>query len=368
MKVLHIINSLYIGGAEKLIVDALPIFKEKGIEISLLTIGSSRTFLDETVNRYGIPFHSLNSHNVYNPLNAIRLMRYLKDYDLIHVHLFPAQYWVAMASFLKQSSVPLVFTEHNTENRRWNNSVFKLPEKFVYNRYNTIVCITEQVKAALIKHLPQLKGKAITIENGIDISVYTNADTADRKLFPGIEQRDYLILMVAAFRAQKDHDTLIRAAKMLPNHVKILFVGTGERLSLCKDMVRAEGLENRILFLGNRSDVPSLLKMVDLSVLSSHWEGFGLFAAESMAAGVPVLASKVAGLAEVVEDDSLLFDPGNEEELSRKILQLITNKSFFEQVKNRAALRVKVYDISRMVDREIKLYEEILNRKKIGNA
>ena len=115
-----------------------------------------------------------------------------------------------------------------------------------------------------------------------------------------IGEGEKIVLMVAAMREQKDHETLIRASKLLPQEYRIIFVGEGERMEEVQNYARENGSAS-ILFLGRRADVPSIMKASDVFVLSSKWEGFGLVVVEAAATGLPVVASDVDGLNGVVK-------------------------------------------------------------------
>ena len=110
------------------------------------------------------------------------------------------------------------------------------------------------------------------------------------------------IFMVAGFRYQKDQPTAINSLKFLPKNYHLFLVGDGPECNKCQQLVNEQNLSERVHFLGKRSDVASLLKSADICVISSHWEGFGLAAVEGMAAGKPVVASNIPGVAEVVRE------------------------------------------------------------------
>ena len=107
--------------------------------------------------------------------------------------------------------------------------------------------------------------------------------------------------MVARFSEQKDQPTLIKAIKELPENVHLLLIGEGTLKQKNENLAKEIGVSDKVHFLGFRNDVERILKTVDIVVLSSNWEGFGLAAAEGMAAGKPVIASKVEGLREIVD-------------------------------------------------------------------
>lgn len=168
------------------------------------------------------------------------------------------------------------------------------------------------------------------------------------------------VVQVARFAAQKDQMTLIRALKLLPDNYDVVLVGNGELLLLHKQRVKELGLDNRVHFLGLRDDVPSILKMTDIVALSSNFEGFGLAAVEGMAAGKPVIASDVPGLAEVVRGAGLLFKLHDERELAAHILKLSEDKEYYEKISQRCFMRAKEFDVSIMNARYEELYKSLL--------
>ena len=361
MKVLHIINSLEIGGAEKLISESLTYYSQFSIEVELLTLKHLENFFLTGLLKDKIIVKSLNSFSVYNPLNILKIIPYLKGVDIIHVHLFPAQYWVVFAKKISFSKVKLIFTEHNTTNRRWGNCFFKIFDRFTYNSYSKIGCITEDVKKAFDEYLPLLNQKSVIIRNGIRIEKYTTAEKICKsKISLSFNETDKLILQISAFRPQKNQETLIKSMKFLPSNVKLLLVGDGERKKICQDLSFNLGLESRVHFLGNREDIPSLLKSVDVSVLSSNWEGFGLVAVESMAAGIPIIGSNVSGLSSIIGNEKLLFEVGNEIELSNKIKAIIFNKLLNIELKGYCEKRAAEFDIKKMVEKYAILYNIVL--------
>jgi hypothetical protein len=80
-------------------------------------------------------------------------MPYLEKYDIVHVHLFPTLYWVALAKFLSFSKTKLIFTEHNTSNRRINKKLWRVSDNFIYRQYNAIVSITKEVDCVIKSNL-----------------------------------------------------------------------------------------------------------------------------------------------------------------------------------------------------------------------
>ena len=111
----------------------------------------------------------------------------------------------------------------------------------------------------------------------------------------------FIVIMVAAFRKQKDQDTLIKAIAKLPQEkFELWLVGDGERREELKKLVVEQNMEDNVKFLGVRSDVANVLKTSDVVVMSSHWEGLSLSNLEGMSVGKPFVASNVDGLREPV--------------------------------------------------------------------
>ena len=110
MKVLHVINNLDIGGAEKLILEAFPKFKEEGVELELAILdGTAYPFLKQ-LQKKNFNIHILGKGSVYNPWLIFKLIFLIKKVDIVHVHLFPSLYWVSIAKMISFSKTTLLFT------------------------------------------------------------------------------------------------------------------------------------------------------------------------------------------------------------------------------------------------------------------
>ena len=358
MKVLHVINSLFIGGAERLLVDTLPLLQKNtnnNVDLALLN-ASSTSFYEKfkSVNKGKI--YELSKSNEYNPLNIIKLIPLMKKYDIIHVHLFPSLYWVAIAKIISFSRVKLVFTEHSTGNRRLHHPVLRIVDRFIYNSYSKIICISPEVRNQISKLLKIPNNRLSVVINGINLGKIKSEQAFKREDF-GYSAEECIIVMVAGFRIEKDHETLIASLKSLPENYKLLLIGDGYRRTEIENYIGKLELKDRVQLLGIRNDVYALLKMSDIAVLSSHWEGFGLAAAEAMAAEIPVIASKVEGLAQVVEGGGILFEHGNVEELAQKIKWVVEDENIKEEYIYRGKQKVLRYDIQEMVNKTVEIYK-----------
>lgn len=175
-----------------------------------------------------------------------------------------------------------------------------------------------------------------------------------------IDKLKKIVIQISAFRNQKDQETLIKAMQYCSENVILWLVGDGENRMKCENLVKELNLSERIIFLGIRTDIPQLLRNTDIVVLSSHWEGFGLAIVEGMATNLPVIASDVPGLRDIVNGAGLLFPVGDEKILAEKINSLISDKDFYERTAKACFERAKQYDINVMVEQYIELYKHLL--------
>ena len=357
MRILHVITSLYNGGAERLMVDLLPRLLNNGEnEVDLLLFNGVETIFKKELQQKGINIISLSTTNdVYNPRRLRKLCRIIPQYDIIHTHNTACQFYVALASRLSSCHALLVTTEHNSTNRRRSKNWLKPVDKWMYNRYQAIVCIADQTRQNLEAYLG-LSHDVYTIHNGIDISRFK------RSIADVSGKHDYVITMVAAYRPQKDHETLMRAMTHLPENYRLQFVGSGDpdEGKRKKAVITQLGLEERVSFLGLRQDVPDILEKSDIVVLSSHWEGLSLASIEGMACGRPFVASDVDGLHEIVDGAGILFPEGDDRELARVIQNLCENPQLYQQVAQRCQERAQQYDISVMAGNYLELYASLL--------
>lgn len=359
MKVLHVINSLKFGGAEKLLVDSLPLYINNGIDASVLTLNAEKTPFCDSLEKNNITIHKINTpKSLYNPLHIFRLVKYFKSFDIIHVHLFPALYWVSIASLLAKKKTKIILTEHNTENKRRNIFIFKLIDALIYKRFSKIIAISRAAETNLKKHLNNKSTPCITINNGIDLEIIRKEQPYKKSVL-GLDDASKIIIQVSSFTAQKDQNTLIKSMVHLPNHVHLLLVGDGPLKENAIELSKKLNLTDRIQFLGYRSDVPKLVKTANISVLSSHYEGFGLAIVEGMAAGNACIGSNVPGLSEIVEGAGILFKSGDENELKDHLLKLIENEIYYKKIALQCSNKAKHYDIKTMIEKYINVYNTI---------
>lgn len=359
IKVLGIINNLNTGGAEKLIVDTLPLLNMQcKYDLYLLTT-KNYPFEELLFKKWSHKIIQSKTDNVYHIKHLINLIKLMKNYDVVHVHLFPAQYYVWLAKILSFSKTKIIVTEHNTTNNRLSHKFIALFDKYTYRFFDATVCISEEIKQIMLKYTGLKENKFPVIENGVLLETIFNAQPISKNEIEGMNENDIMLLQVSGFRTQKDQKTLIKSLKHLPENVKLCLAGVGVTLDECKNLVNQLNLNHRVFFVGVRTDIPQLLKTADIVVLSSHFEGLSLASIEGMASGKPFIASDVPGLHEVVKGAGLLFEDKNDKQLALHIQKLMEDKVFYEKVALACQERAKQYDIQKMVDQQVELYKKL---------
>lgn len=360
MKILQVITSLRIGGAEKLVIDMAPLLQAKGHVVDVFVFDGIETpFLQQLEDNGVCVIRYNHGASMYHPKNILKLRKLISQYDIVHTHNTSCQYYVAIAKNLcKCSHVRLVTTEHNTTNRRREMFLFKHFDQWMYRQYDSIVSISDQATINLQNAIGtgfEIK----TIYNGIDLKRFTGAVALEQDIQLKKETGDFIVSMVAGFREQKDQDTLIKALKYLPERCKLWLIGDGERKSICEDLVQSLGLSDRVVFAGIRTDIPNILKTSNVIVMSSHWEGLSLSSIEGMSVGKPFIASDVDGLHEIVEGNGILFPHQNEKALAEAILKLMEKPDEAKKVAEKCFEKASQYDISKTVDAYFEVYNQV---------
>lgn len=349
MRVLHVISSLGIGGAERLISDMLPQMKTAGVDVSLLVYRRLYNAFEKKLEGAGVTIISLEAKNHLSPQIIFSLANAMKGFDIIHVHLFPALYQVAIANIVCRKK--LIFTEHCTTNRRRQSRLLRVIERVIYSQYPRLISVSGETQESLMAWLNERSNRYSVILNGIDLKAFC----LDKKKsdFP------YEVLMVSRFAEQKDQATLIKALQWLREDVHAVFVGDGDTKHSCEVLACKVGVAARCHFVGIQSDIPYWVSKADIGVLSTHWEGFGLAVVEMMAGKLPVVASDVEGLKQVVDGAGLLFSEGDDRALAKMINQLIENPDYRKQIAERCYERASLYDIRQTVQSYIEIYQSV---------
>lgn len=339
-----------------MMVDLLPRLRDRGLDVSLLIFDGTDTPFRKAVERVGIKIYDLGKGgSVYSLRRLWGMRKFLRQFDVLHTHNTAPQLFAAIWNLF--GGATLCTTEHNTSNRRRAWKWYRPIDIWMYSRYSRVICISKKAEENLRDFISCRDSKILTVNNGIDVGKISSARPG--RTFAGIAPDCRMILMVAAFRWEKDQDTIIRAMKQLPESFHLFLVGDGVRRKDCEALAEAEAVSPRVHFLGLRTDVPSLLHEADYIVMSSHFEGLSLSSVEGMAAGKPMLASDVDGLREVVGGAGILFPHQDAEALANEILRLETSPEEYSRVASACTCKAKDYDITKMTEGYIKVYDQI---------
>ena len=357
MKILHVITTLGTGGAEKLITEIAPLMRDQGHTVDVCVfVGGDTPFRQALIDK-GIKVIEFSQHgSVYNPKHIFQLVRLMRKYDIVHTHNTAPQLFAAFGRVL--CSVVLCTTEHNTSNRRRGWTWYARVDRWMYNRYDKVICISAKAEENLHNYLKECKASICTVNNGINIDTFANAQPQP-SLKAGLPPDTKAVTMVAGFRWEKDQDTLIKALKLLPANFHLFLVGDGVRRPELQALADGEGVADRVHFMGLRTDVPQILKSSDYVVMSSHFEGLSLSSVEGMAAAKPMFASDVDGLREVVGGYGVLFEHQDAKDFADKILALDADAAQYRAVAAACARHAQAYDINLMVANYLAAYHTL---------
>ncbi len=361
MRVLHVINRLAGGGAENLLLQLLPKLKSRGIDVELLLLTGLEGERSRLLTKAGIKVHHPGRKWLYSPLQISSVLARLKDFDLVHAHLFPSLLWVAIAKKLARAP-KAVYTEHSTHNRRRKNPLFRFVDHLAYGQYERIVCISDGVRASLASYLRARHLVFEVIYNGIDLPKFTRGvDGGQKHNLDGIPSSDQgqILICVANLLNGKGQEVLLRAMQRLPADAHAVFVGQGPLERPLRQLACKLGVQARTHFLGFINDVQRVYEVGKICVIPSLWEGFSIVAVEAMANGVPVVASRIPGLSEVVGDAGLYFEPGDSMDLAEKICRLLELPTVLEEHRRKGLQRALEFSIERTADRHYHLYSTL---------
>ena len=333
-----------------------------GYNMELLLFDSTRSSLYDRVEQMGITIHILGkgAMQMWNPLHIFRLRKFLrrKKFDIVHTHNTPCQLLTALAA--GKDAPMLITTEHNTFNRRRNWRWYAAIDRWMYSRYDYVICVGEKVKENLTTKLYKNVNapNIAVVHNGIDLKRFTDV-VLNAILHSSKKEDEYIIIMVAAFRKQKDQPTLLRAMQYLPDNYTLWLAGDGEQKKECEKLADKLGINRRVRFLGDRADVPQLLATADVVVLSSHYEGMSLSCIEGMVSGTPFIASDVEGLNDIVKGVGLLFPHEDHKRLAELILQVCENREYGLKIAKHCQARAMQYDIENVVICYEKIYHNL---------
>lgn len=365
MRILHIIDSLAMGGAENMLIGLASGQMKQGHDVLVMPLICDKvTPVRQKMEAAGVEVRPVSeSGSVYNPLLILKIAKAIRSFDIVHVHLFPALYWTGLAKKLSFCKVPMIYTEHSTDNKRRKKALLNLADRFVYQHcYKMVVACAEKVMETYKAAFPAVD-HVCYINNGVDTSLYSNAMPYTKEELLGVPNNAFIITMVARFMTMKHQDTIVEALAKLPEGIHAVFVGGNkddEGLIMVKELAKTLGVIERTHFLYIRNDVPRILKTSDVVIMASDYEGLSLSSIEGMAAGKPFVATDVNGLREVVGGAGLLFENKNAAALADVINHLYTDRALYQTVRAKCEQRALEYDANKMLEGYMKVYQDCM--------
>lgn len=363
MRVLHLVASLDIGGLENIVVSLCAESAREGSNHATLGV------INDVFNRRlvavlresgaTVMLHRRRRGSMTDTLKLLSdLWRDMskKRYDIIHVHQgLPA----LVASLLSLGfPMPVVYTLHCMKPSVLTAGE-RLCAKVAARRVTRFVAISKAVRDSYPEFTT--RGAIDVIPNGIDLVRFRQ-----NRNFGDVPR----LICVAGLRHQiKGQDVLLKALAILKNRGEkftCLLVGEGVSRPFLEQMVGDLGLADRVELLGARFDVPQLLAESDLCILPSRSEGFGMAIIEAMASGVPVVASDIDGLREIIRHgwNGYLFESGNERDLAGKVAELLDAPS----IRNRLSLNgyndARHYSIEQTYRSYVALYQQLVTNSR----
>lgn len=383
IKVLHLIPTLSSGGAERQLVNLVRSTAKEKVDHVVCVINDADFFAGD-IREAGYRVVELKIKEKRPFLRAARAfgkVMAVEDPDVVHSWLYDANISSRLAGFLNRGTpiiTSLQLADYEPDGIRaagWNPAKVR-GLKFIdqitarFSRTHFVAC-SDFVNHSYKRHFGIDPNRIETIYNAVDIAALSTEDGADIRLREELRLPEdaFIYLNVGRLDPQKNHDLILDAfaqAKEIVPTAYLLLAGTGPLDTYLKKKAKDLGIEDRIFFLGRRSDVGALMEFADVFVFPSLFEGLPVALAEAMFKSLPCIASRIEVFEEVIEDrkTGLLVDPRSAEQLRDAMVELYgkpqLRKSLGENAHDRAS---KVFNAALTATQWEELYQRIAKRK-----
>jgi glycosyltransferase involved in cell wall biosynthesis len=374
-----VIEALGRGGAERLLVDSARWIDRSRFSLRVYTLFESRRDYAEELRDLSIPETCLRLGSLRDLWTGVRRLRALlasAPADIVHTHLFSANAVGRCAARLQ--GTPVISSYHDADYEpvvRLGNSrltarkqaLLQLTDRLTARLSNAhAVAVSAYVAGSLRRRLGFPAQRISTILNGVDTTVFCpDPEQRERKRCElGLSTEEPVVLCVGRMTPQKGQATLLRAlCAARPAQARLLFAGDGPERDGLERLAHDLGLGARVAFLGTRPDVPDLLRAADVLALPSLHEGFGLVVAEALATGIPVVASRVGPLPEILRhgETGFLVASGDPGQLSASLTELLSRPDLRrEMAAHSRADAIARFEVRSMVAELERLYERLV--------
>lgn len=380
MKIVQVLNSLTVGGIEKVVVDICNTFDTKENNIFIVTLSDQDLNLKPKINTnvevICLPFKNdsilgLLYFWIFGIPKLIKIIKKIKP-DIVHSHLY-YHYFLFLSISLKFTRIkPKSFRTVHTSGLFYSSksllNKFRCEvEKLALLIYPTrLISISKNVYNNNDRLFSKVAIENRFIPNGINITRFSKSNYQDiKKNDFGIHEDCMVVSYVSRLDRGKNHICLLnswmKVIDMFPNSILCL-VGDGVLKNELLDYVKLLGLEQKVSFLGTIDNVASLLCITDIAVFPSQFEGFPISLIEKLAMGLPVITSDIDVFKEVIieNENGFICKVNNSDDYADKMLLLLGNEELRNYIGKNAIETSKKYDIKRIVNETIHFYEEAL--------
>lgn len=360
-KICYIIGTLVAGGAEKQLYCLIKYLDRKKFQVVVIALRSGSM---EDDFREIVKTKIIGKRWKIDPFFFFNLYRSIKEekVDILHSFMFTSNTWGRICGVLLK--IPVIIASERSMDlwKKWYH--FKI-DKILGNFTKKIICVSEEVKNYYLKRTELPESKFAVIENGVNLEEIERVEYREelREEF-GIEEEDFVILTGGRLCKEKSIDVLLSVVPEIRKEIKnlkILIVGEGEEKRNLVEIVKKLKIENSVFFTGFRKDIFSIIKISDIVVLTSKWEGMPNLILEGMALKKAVISTDIGGSKEIIEDgvNGLLLKYGDKKAFVDKILYLYKNPEV------RKKMGEEGYEI---VKKRFNLFEKIKEYEKIYSS
>jgi len=358
IKVIHLVEDLMRGGLENVIAEIVSGLDKEKYNFEVWCIARAGAVADELQSR-GFTVETLGILSYHNPFNILRLISLLRKTkpDIVHTHGYFSSVIGRLSA--KIAGVPVIINHLHTV---FNLSSLRnvIVDKTLNLFTDRIICVSKKVEESFMAAGYGFKKKSIVIYNGID----------GRKFMPRISgHQTKSLISVASLYPHKGQTYLLKALKIVSEEcpeVSLEIVGDGPLRKELEDECSSLGISSKVKFLGERNDVAFLLSRAGIFILTSLREGFSLSLIEALACGLPVIATNIGGVPEIVKDqeNGLLVSSQDSRALAIAIKSLLKDEPRMREMglKGREIFE-KFFTLEIMLKRFDELYKELFRRK-----